>query len=77
MALPNGAGVNGGDAASATSPPSPSLRQVCLGLQHKVDAFVVEKVDTKILKAVQAQVKDAVRVINEALDKYRYATATF
>lgn len=50
----------------------PSLRQVCLDLQDKVEAFLAEDVDTKILKSVQAQVKEAVGVIDEALERYRY-----
>ncbi|CAN8102633.1 unnamed protein product [Discula destructiva] len=68
--LSNGSAANGGvkgdDAAVAT----PSLRQVCLELQDKLEAFLAEDVDTKLLKGVQAQVKDAVGVIDEALDRY-------
>lgn len=59
-----------GAAAAATTP---SLRQVCLELQDKVEAFLAEDVDSKLLKGVQAQVKEAVGVIDEALDRYRYA----
>lgn len=58
-------GVGPGDA------PAPSLRQVCLELQDKVEAFLASDVETKLLKGVQAQVKEAVAVIDEALEKYR------
>lgn len=73
MSPPNGTAVNGGVTTDESSPPSLSLRHVCLELQNKLDAFLAENVDTKLLKAVQAQVKEAVGVIDEALDKYRYA----
>lgn len=58
--------------ATAATATVPSLRQVCLDLQDKVEAFLAEDVDTKILKSVQAQVKEAVGVIDEALERYRY-----
>lgn len=85
--LPNGSaaaapaangGVKGTPAAephadpSAAAPPTTTLRQVCLELQDKVEAFLAEDVDTKLLKSVQAQVKEAVAVIDEALERYRY-----
>lgn len=83
--LPNGSaaaadadgGVTNGtasavDATGASGPAAaPSLRLVCLELQDKVEAFLAEDVDTKLLKSVQAQVKDAVGVIDEALERYR------
>lgn len=56
---------------AATGASTPSLRQVCLELQDKVETFLAEDVESKILKAVQAQVKEAVGVIDEALEKYR------
>lgn len=59
--------------ASAAAPLT--LRQVCLELQDKVEAFLAEDVDTKLLKGVQAQVKEAVGVIDEALERYRYVGA--
>lgn len=75
-------GVKADEAAASTSSSTaatttaaatvPSLRQVCLDLQDKVEAFLAEDVDTKILKSVQAQVKEAVGVIDEALERYRY-----
>lgn len=57
--------------ATAAAATVPSLRQVCLDLQDKLEAFLAEDVDTKILKSVQAQVKEAVGVIDEALERYR------
>ncbi|KAJ4385698.1 3'-phosphoadenosine 5'-phosphosulfate sulfotransferase [Gnomoniopsis smithogilvyi] len=66
------AAANGGVKVDdgATAAAAPNLRQVCLELQDKVEAFLAEDVDTKILKSVQAQVKEAVGVIDEALDRY-------
>ncbi|ROW01135.1 hypothetical protein VSDG_02635 [Cytospora chrysosperma] len=63
---PNGAVV---DTALCT-PSSPTLRQVCLELQAKVDSFLTEDVDTGLLRGLQAQVKDAMGVIDEALERY-------
>lgn len=56
----------------ATAAAAPSLREACLRLQDQVEAFLAEDVDSKILKSVQAQVKEAVAVIDEALDRYRW-----
>lgn len=61
-------GVKQGPDQTATQP---SLRQVCLELQDKVETFLAEDVDSKILKSAQAQVREAVGVIDEALDRYR------
>lgn len=82
--LPNGSaaaangGVTNGTAsaadAGASDAAAPSLRQVCLELQDKVEAFLAEDVDTKLLKGVQAQVKEAVGVIDDALERYRYVS---
>lgn len=76
MNFRNGSDTHGGvqaDTASATAAPAgvPSLRQVCLELQAKVEAFLAEEVDSKLLKSVQAQVKEAVAVIDVAFDKYK------
>lgn len=62
---------DGGVKATGASPTT--LRQVCLELQAKVDAFLAEDVDTGLLKGLQAQVREAVGVIDEALERYRYA----
>ncbi|KAJ4417482.1 3'-phosphoadenosine 5'-phosphosulfate sulfotransferase [Gnomoniopsis sp. IMI 355080] len=67
------AATNGGvkvDDSATAATAAPSLRRVCLELQDKVETFLAEDVDTKILKSVQAQVKEAVGVIDEALDRY-------
>lgn len=70
--LQNGsAAANGGVKPDETAATQPSLRQVCLELQDKVETFLAEDVDSKTLKGVQAQVKEAVGVIDEALDRYR------
>ena len=61
---------NGGVEAITTTP---TLRQVCLELQAKVDAFLAEDVDTALLKGLQLQVKEAIGVVDEALERYRYA----
>ncbi|PSR76621.1 hypothetical protein BD289DRAFT_446446 [Coniella lustricola] len=67
----NGTAANGGGSGDAAGP-STSLRQVCLELRAKVDAFLAQDVETKRLKGVQAQVKEAMGVIDEALDKYSF-----
>lgn len=66
-----GCTANGDAAAAGVSTATPSLRQVCLELRDKVEAFLAENVETKLLKGVQAQVKEAMGVIDEALEKYR------
>lgn len=53
------------------SSPTTTLHHVCLELQAKVDAFLAEDVDTKLLRGLQAQVREAMGVINEALERYR------
>ena len=70
----NGSAIvsNGGVVKAVDESPT-TLRQVCLELQAKVDAFLAEDVDTPLLKSVQAQVKEAISVIDEALERYRYA----
>ncbi|ROW16762.1 hypothetical protein VPNG_01601 [Cytospora leucostoma] len=65
-------GPNGGVSPNAIgSSPTTTLRQVCLELQAKVDAFLAEDVDTKLLRGLQAQVREAIGVVNEALERYR------
>lgn len=65
--------ANGGvkEPPAAAAAASPSLRQVCLELQAKVDAFLAEKVDTDLLKGVQSRVREAISVIDDALERYR------
>jgi len=48
-----------------------SLRQVCLQLQAKLDAFLAQEADTSLLKGVQSHVREAISVIDEALERYR------
>ncbi|KAH8765459.1 phosphoadenosine phosphosulfate reductase [Diaporthe sp. PMI_573] len=47
-----------------------SLRQVCLQLQAKLDAFLAQEADTSLLKGVQSHVREAISVIDEALERY-------
>ena len=64
-------GVKEPPAAPAPAPASLSLRQVCLQLQAKVDAFLAQEVETGLLKGVQSHVREATSVINDALERYR------
>ncbi|KUI63776.1 putative FAD synthase [Cytospora mali] len=66
----NGTAPSDPSRGAAAIDTSPTLRQVCLELQAKVDAFLAEDADTKLLRGLQAQVKEAVGVIDEALDRY-------
>lgn len=65
--------ANGGvkEPPAAAAPESLSLRQVCLELQAKVDAFLAQEAETAILKGVQSHAREAISVINEALERYR------
>ncbi|POS73934.1 phosphoadenosine phosphosulfate reductase [Diaporthe helianthi] len=64
----NGSGVQEPPAAGPA--PSLSLRHVCLQLQAKVDAFLAQEADTSLLKGVQAHVREAMSVVDEALERY-------
>lgn len=57
--------------AAAAPAESLSLRQVCLELQAKVDAFLAQEVESSLLKGVQSHAREAISVINEALERYR------
>lgn len=51
--------------------PAPrSLRDVCLAMRDKVDAFLAEEQDTPLLRSVQAQLRVSMGVVEEALAKY-------
>jgi hypothetical protein len=65
--------ANGGGVKEPPAPPaaSPSLRQVCRQLQAKVDAFLAHDADTGLLRGVQFHVREAISVIDEALERYR------
>ncbi|KAL2671248.1 hypothetical protein Neosp_013827 [[Neocosmospora] mangrovei] len=53
------------------APPPRSLRDKCIEIKNKVDAFLVEDPDTQILRDVQAQLRVSIGVVDEALEKYR------
>lgn len=65
--------ANGGvkEPPAAAPAESLSLRQVCLELQAKVDAFLAQEVESNLLKGVQSHAREAISVINEALERYR------
>ncbi|KAF2670507.1 phosphoadenosine phosphosulfate reductase [Microthyrium microscopicum] len=49
---------------------SGSLRDVCLELKEKVDAFLAKKQETDLLRDVQAQLRVAIGVVDEALTTF-------
>lgn len=49
-----------------------ALREICTKLHSQVTAFLQKDVETERLKAVQAQTRRSLAVIQEALDKYEY-----
>ncbi|KAF5021530.1 hypothetical protein F66182_6440 [Fusarium sp. NRRL 66182] len=53
------------------TPPPRSLRDKCLELNDKVEAFLAEEPDTQILGDVQTQLRTSIEVVDEALKKYR------
>jgi FAD synthetase len=55
--------------------PARPLRDVCLSLSAKVNAFLAEHPESQLLRDVQAQLRVSLKVIEEALQKYRYARA--
>ncbi|KAF5662642.1 FAD synthetase [Fusarium denticulatum] len=54
-----------------STPPPRSLRDKCLELQQKVEAFIAEESETQTLRDVQDQVRKSIEVVDEALQKYR------
>ena len=50
-----------------------ALRQLCSALHSRITTFLQEDVKTERLKAVQAQTRRSLAIIQEALDKYGYA----
>ncbi|KAH7261803.1 hypothetical protein BKA59DRAFT_461846 [Fusarium tricinctum] len=54
-----------------STPPPRSLRDKCLELRDKVEAFIAEEPDTQILRDVQSQVIKSIGVVDEALQGYR------
>ncbi|KAL8854365.1 MAG: hypothetical protein Q9221_000852 [Calogaya cf. arnoldii] len=65
---------------TATDPPSAhaplqngdsdSLRSLCTNLHSQITAFLQEDVETETLRAVQAQTKKSLAIIQQALDRY-------
>jgi FAD synthetase len=54
-----------------STPPPRSLRDKCLELRDKVEAFLVEEPKTQILRDVQDQVRKSIEAVDEALHRYR------
>jgi hypothetical protein len=52
--------------------PSRPLRDICLDIRKKVDDFLDEEPATTILQDVQARVREAIGVVNEAFRRYEY-----
>lgn len=50
------------------------MRQLCLQLKSRLDDFLDTPTDDKVLKGVQAQVRIAQSVIEDALKRYRYVS---
>ncbi|RFU73207.1 phosphoadenosine phosphosulfate reductase [Trichoderma arundinaceum] len=48
-----------------------SLYEACVAMREKVDAFLAEEPATPLLRRVQEQVRISVRVVDEALERYR------
>jgi FAD synthetase len=46
------------------------LRDVCLALRRKVDAFLAEQPEAQLLRDVQTQLRVSLEVIDEALQRY-------
>jgi FAD synthetase len=55
-----------------STPPPRSLRDKCLELRDKVEAFLTEEPETQILRDVQDQVRRSIEAVDEALHRYRY-----
>ena len=55
-----------------STPPPRSLRDKCLELRDKVEAFIAEEPETQLLRDVQSQVRKSIEVVDEALRKYTY-----
>ncbi|PTD02737.1 putative FAD synthase [Fusarium culmorum] len=53
------------------TPPPRSLRDKCLELRDKVEAFLTEEPETETLRDVQDQVRKSIEAVDEALHRYR------
>ena len=51
-----------------------ALRTLCAQLHEKVNSFLNEDVKTERLRATQAQTRRSLAVIQEALDRYEFAS---
>ncbi|KAJ2987134.1 hypothetical protein NUW58_g4672 [Xylaria curta] len=47
-----------------------SLRDVCIEIRRKVDGFLAEDHDAPLLRDVQARVREAIAVVDEAFQRY-------
>ncbi|KAI1128275.1 phosphoadenosine phosphosulfate reductase [Nemania abortiva] len=54
---------------AASSPPRP-LYDVCLDIRRKVDSFLAQDPSTALLRNVQARVREAFGVVDEAFQRY-------
>lgn len=57
---------------ATTSTATASLQALCADIARRVDDFLDEDVQSDILKAVQAQTREAIDVIGDALKRYTY-----
>ncbi|KAL7797803.1 hypothetical protein V8C43DRAFT_277018 [Trichoderma afarasin] len=48
-----------------------SLYEACVAMREKVDSFLAEELETPLLRRAQEQVRISVRVVEEALERYR------
>jgi hypothetical protein len=55
----------------AADPGARSLRDVCLELRERVDAFLAEEPETSLLREVQARLRVSMGVVEEALQRYQ------
>ncbi|KAI1816478.1 adenine nucleotide alpha hydrolases-like protein [Poronia punctata] len=63
--------LNGYTTKSDSDPSSShTLWDVCLELRNKVDGFLAEDSETSLLRNVQARVREAMEVIDEAFQRY-------
>ncbi|KAI1275150.1 phosphoadenosine phosphosulfate reductase [Xylaria sp. FL0933] len=56
--------------ADSASSSSRSLRDICLEVRRKVDSFLAENPKTPLLRDLQARVREAVGVVDEAFQRY-------
>ncbi|PNP53211.1 hypothetical protein THARTR1_06421 [Trichoderma harzianum] len=54
-----------------------SLYEACVAMREKVDSFLAEELQTPLLRSAQEQVRISVRVVEEALERYRYISISY